>query len=579
MPRNYVGLANSFHDSALAIVDSRGQVVFAEATERSLQSKRALCISPDLVHHTGDIIRQFCEPGAQIVTARSWRDPPPTNPTEMLRPFDAKRAALERRYGEIPEALLQELVGMRHAVLSMWRASALSGHNLDYELGRINWPQPFVAARRSYDHHLTHAATACFGSRFDEALCAVVDGVGEGSACAFFSYRRGELKPILSRSTGSGSLGFFYLKVCLACGFGILTGEEWKVMGLAAYGQRDDALVQFFRQMINVNGLALESVDDDEQQLALYELRRQSQQSRSLAANVAFAGQLVFTETLVALLDNLSKQDSSQNLVLCGGCALNSSANGVIVGGTSFRHLHVPSAPADDGNAIGAALLAYRDDHPEFEPDGQLQSAYLGSRMSGEVLRNVQRFAGRAGVTECAEAAPKRAAQLLAQGKIIGWIQGRAEFGPRALGNRSILADPRPADIKDRINARVKFREEFRPFAPSILHEFGPEYFEDYQESPYMERTLKFRANVLHRVPGVVHLDGTGRLQSVRREWNAQFHELIEQFRVLTDVPLILNTSFNVMGKPIAHSVEDVLAVFYSSGLDAVFVDGLLIEK
>src|SRR5262249_54997606 len=170
-------------------------------------------------------------------------------------------------------------------------------------------------------------------------------------------------------------------------------------------------------------------------------------------------------------------------------------------------------------------------------------------------------------------------ARLLAQGKLVAWMQGRAEFGPRALGNRSILADPRPAAMKDKINSLVKFREEFRPFAPSILHEFGPDYFENYQESPYMERTLRFRDEVKDRVPAVVHVDGTGRLQTVKREWNERFFKLIEAFRQITGVPLLLNTSLNVMGKPIVHSVEDALALFFTTGLDALAIGDYLIEK
>jgi carbamoyltransferase len=182
-------------------------------------------------------------------------------------------------------------------------------------------------------------------------------------------------------------------------------------------------------------------------------------------------------------------------------------------------------------------------------------------------------------MTETGDDAPRRAAELLAEGKIIGWIQGAAEFGPRALGNRSILADPRSADVKAIINERVKFREEFRPFAPPILAEHGDAYFEAYAPSPYMERTLRFREDARARVPGVVHEDGTGRLQTVGTDWNPRYRALIEHFHAITGVPLVLNTSFNVMGKPIAHSVEDALAVFFTSGLDALFLEDLLIEK
>ncbi len=543
---------------------------------------------PDLVHHTGEIIRQYCEPGAEIVVARSWADRPRELPEDLLRSLEAQRVSLEQRYGVIPEGLRTELIATRHGVLSMWKAGACAGHNLEFELDRIGWPRPFVVRQIGYDHHLTHAAAACFSSPFDEAVCAIVDGLGEETATAFFSYRRGELRPLQTQTTdargvgfrGLGSLGLFYLKVCLACGFGVLTGEEWKVMGLAAHGSADEELLRFFRGMIRVRGLALEASDEGtEERLAIYELRAAAQQSEQFAAKVAFAGQQVFTETLTELLTNLYREGHSQNLVLGGGCALNSSASGVILERTPFQRLHVFCAPADDGNAVGAAQLAYRDDHPAFQPTRRFQSPYLGSRLSPETLARVQRFAGSSKVVDCGAEAPRRAAEMLAAGKIIGWVQGRAEFGPRALGNRSILADPRSPDVKERINSRVKFRERFRPFAPSVLHEAGPDYFEGYQESPYMERTLKFRPEMAGRVPGVVHVDGTGRLQTVKREWNAPFYELIEHFRALTGIPMVLNTSFNVMGKPISHSVEDVLAVLHSCGLDGVFIDHLLIGK
>jgi carbamoyltransferase len=199
--------------------------------------------------------------------------------------------------------------------------------------------------------------------------------------------------------------------------------------------------------------------------------------------------------------------------------------------------------------------------------------------MSEETLRQLVAFGGIGKLTHCGDDAPRHAASLLADNRVIGWVQGRAEFGPRALGNRSILANPGSPEIKDRINSTVKFREEFRPFAPAILHEFGSDYFHDYHASPYMERTLRFRDKAASQVPGVVHADGTGRVQTVQQQWNPRFHALVSEFHRLTDIPLVLNTSFNVMGKPIAHSVEDALAVFFTSGLDALFIEDVLIEK
>src|SRR5690606_34085388 len=193
----------------------------------------------------------------------------------------------------------------------------------------------------------------------------------------------------------------------------------------------------------------------------------------------------------------------------------NSAFNGDIVGRTGFREVFVPAAPADNGNAIGAALMALAEVSPRtFAPPARTGATpYLGSTMTGRGLSRLLEFSGLDVQTLDDDTLCDTVATLLASGRIVGWVQGRAEFGPRALGNRSILADPRSPDVKERINARVKFREEFRPFAPSILAEHGPEYFEHFQMSPYMERTLRFRDEVVERVPGVVHVDRTGRLQ------------------------------------------------------------------
>jgi carbamoyltransferase len=207
-----------------------------------------------------------------------------------------------------------------------------------------------------------------------------------------------------------------------------------------------------------------------------------------------------------------------------------------------------------------------------------LHSPYLGSSLSAKSLDHFVQFSG-AGVRRYSKGPHEHVAQLLARGKIVGWARGAAEFGPRALGNRSILADPRDPHMMHKLNQRVKFREEFRPFAPSVIEEFGPEWFEDYQPSPYMDRTLRFRPEMRDKVPAVVHVDGTGRLQTVSRDRSPDFYRLIEAFHRVTGVPMLLNTSFNVMGKPIIHSVQDAVAVFYTSGLDVLVLNDLVLEK
>jgi carbamoyltransferase len=267
------------------------------------------------------------------------------------------------------------------------------------------------------------------------------------------------------------------------------------------------------------------------------------------------------------------------DLVLTGGCALNSSANGGLLSRSGFERLHVPSAPADDGNAVGAALLAWIDDHPGARPavGRRPLTPYLGSTMSTEPLKRMRPHEPR--LVHVGDDIVDRTARLLADGLLVGWAQGRAEFGPRALGNRSILADPRPAGARDTINAKVKYREAFRPFAPSILAERAADWFDDRQPSPYMDRTLAWKPAVRDRVPAVVHADGTGRLQTVTAEANPRYHDLLVAFERLTGVPVLLNTSLNVMGRPIAHATEDALTLFYTTGLDALVVGDWLLTK
>ncbi|MCZ7681093.1 MAG: hypothetical protein M5U28_20825 [Sandaracinaceae bacterium] len=365
----------------------------------------------------------------------------------------------------------------------------------------------------------------------------------------------------------------------MACGFDPLAGEEWKVMGLAPFGKKDPALHARMRRMLRVEGLRL--YGDNFAILAELSAMRRPRGVPALEyADVAHTGQLVFGELMEALLRELHARTGCDRLVLGGGCALNSSFNGQILERTPFRELYVFPAPADDGNAVGAAWLAYRRDHPRWRPPPRPISPYLGSTLDPDALARVPTLGGLtpAPLAE-GETAMTRAAELLAAGKIVAVAQGRAEFGPRALGNRSILADPRDPGVKDRLNATVKLREEFRPFAPSVLHEHGPEWFEGYAKSPYMERALRVSPARRGRVPGVVHVDGTGRLQSVERESAPRFAALIERFHALTGVPMVLDTSFNVMGKPIVHSVEDALAVFFTSGIDALVLEDALYEK
>ncbi|MEW6039392.1 MAG: carbamoyltransferase C-terminal domain-containing protein [Pseudomonadota bacterium] len=573
----YLGLCLTYHDPALAIVGPDGGVLFAEAAERRLQSKRALNAPPDDLFHLPALLRAHCADAGEFVIACNWRN---------TRPLHER---LARWLGWLsPRGILANAGRRVHTWLEpyqLYHMQAAQHHALKSRLlnlaRSLRRDFPGIPVRfRGYDHHLSHAALACYASPFETAACAVIDSYGETGSMAFFDYRDGRLR-LVARLEGPQSLGFYYMKLTELCGFDWLGGEEWKVMGLASYGKTDAEILGWLQEMTQVESLGLSTRHDvffDRLQ-RLEGRRRQPGQAPEAVGDLAHTGQVFFSETVNRLLANLHARGISDNLALAGGCALNSACNGQILEETPFQALYVPPAPADDGTALGAAWLAFREDRPDdaFEP--RRLSPYLGSEIAAPDIERFARHSRLPVQRLSGEALIGAAAELLAQGKVLGWVQGRAEFGPRALGNRSILADPRRAETGERINREVKFRERFRPYAPAILHEHGPDWFEAYQESPYMERTLRFRREARERAPAVVHVDGTGRLQTANSEWNPRFHDLLARFHRLSGVPALLNTSFNVMGKPIVHSMEDAFGVFLGSGLDALAAGDHLFTK
>jgi carbamoyltransferase len=586
MPRRqrfYIGLAASLHDPAVAILAPDGTPLFAEANERYLQNKRAYQCPPDDLIRIPRIVGEICPPDAELVVAISWSNQmlqrlqmaglsgisgPGTLQPQQARPGIARR--------ELDPELL--FVGIRNSL-------SQAGLNLKAS-NRV--PNPVLLRR--YDHHLTHAALAAFTSPFEECAVAVIDGYGENRSTSFYRFLDRRLTAVAGQGWDSPiemhqhiSLGHLYSRLCTLCGFDPVLGEEWKVMGLAGHGSHDPRIYELLRTFIRIQGLTLRAgMSNDEYSQRLQQLSgyaRSRDVSHEAAADLAATGQQVFEELVMKLLAELYRQVPSSNLVLCGGCALNSSCNGKILDQSAFDCLHVPSAPGDDGCALGAALLAFVEDNPRGIPTDELSSPYLGSSISAPALDRLQRLGGMPLSRLAPSSLTEEVARLLADGQIVGWVRGQAEFGPRALGHRSILADPRRPDMKDRINSQVKFREDFRPFAPAILDEHGEDFFDGYQTSRYMERTQPFRTERAAEVPAVVHIDGTGRLQSVRSEWSPTFHALIRAFYDHTGCPLILNTSLNVMGKPIAHSLEDALGVFLTTGLDVLVVEDVLMRK
>lgn len=555
MSRYYIGLSTSGHDPSFSVVNQQGEVIFAEATERFLQDKRAWGVLPDHKGHLESFLKGLIDSdsNAEFIIATSWKSIKAELPVEIS--------------GALIPAYIGEWIRSLQAYV---QGNAGVNTHLVFK-GNV------LSDVRHFDHHTCHAAAAVYFAPFENALCLVIDGEGEVGASSLFELKQGRLKR-LWRSWGPGSLGTFYGVLTELCGFNMVEGEEWKVMGLAAYGKSRPELKDFFRQLLVIeNGRPMlgSSVNLDKAMDALRGCARLKDEPIMKAADMAASGQAVYSELLNEMLSSLP---SSENLILTGGCALNSSFNGTIREQHSYGSVHVPPAPSDDGNSLGAALLAWQEDIPEAALPTQFVSPFLGSSVDTKQLSGLIEHSGLVSVELDSESFDF-IAEKLAMGKVIGVMRGRAEFGPRALGNRSILADPRSPEMKAKVNKIVKGREGYRPFAPVILFDRMEEWFESVQPCPYMSFTLKWREDARSKIPAVVHEDGTGRVQTVTQDTYPWLYKLIQAFDNIAGVPVLLNTSFNVMGKPIIHSINDAISVLHTTGLDAVLIENFYIEK
>jgi carbamoyltransferase len=292
--------------------------------------------------------------------------------------------------------------------------------------------------------------------------------------------------------------------------------------------------------------------------------------------DIAFAVQDMCEQAMMTLAKTAIAQTGSRNLCLAGGVALNSKANGKIHASGITENFFVQPAASDDGVCLGAVLAPSLDNGGKL-PVRKMRHAYLGNECSdAEIEKSLQTYKIRA--TRVADPAAV-AAEMLAQGKILGWVQGRMEFGPRALGSRSILADPRDPEMTAKVNNAVKFREWWRPFAPSMLSEVASDYIESATDSPFMILTAQVRPEKRGVIPAVTHVDGSARPQTVERDVNPLYWRVIQEFGQRTGVPVIMNTSFNLRGEPIVSSPTDAIRTFFSSGMDALFIGNFVVEK
>jgi carbamoyltransferase len=439
---------------------------------------------------------------------------------------------------------------------------------------------PTKAQFRFVEHHLAHAISTYSFSGFDDAAVLVLDGRGAWEASSLWHGRDGRLEHVWT-IPWPNSLGLFYAQFTQYLGFQPYS-DEWKVMGLAPYGEPGINLRDFIIPDDNPYKVSTRLLlDDKPAPLAgitarLGPQREAESEIDSKHKNVAFAVQDACEEAMMTLARAAVAKTGSRNICLAGGVALNSKANGKILSSGIIDRIFVQPAAGDDGVCLGAALAPYLDNGGKL-PMHKMRHAYLGAENSDEEIEKaLTTYKLRA--TRVADPAAA-AAEMLAKGKILGWVQGRMEFGPRALGARSILADPRDPEMNAKVNNAVKFREWWRPFAPSMLAEVAGEYIESATDSPFMILTAQVKPEKRSVIPSVTHVDGSARPQTVERDVNPLYWRLIREFGNRTGVPVVMNTSFNLRGEPIVSTPTDAVRTFFSSGMDALVIGNFVVEK
>lgn len=445
--------------------------------------------------------------------------------------------------------------------------------------------------RISYvSHHKAHAAAAFYASGFEDAIVFTCDAYGEKASACWFNADKSSITPV-GQVAFPHSIGMFYSTITEYLGFRPYL-DEWKVMGASAYGNPKTYLEdmrKLFKCMEGVNfELNLEyfqfynydsKTTYSEKLIDLFGPYRSyvlSMEQRHF--DIAAAAQKVTEEYFIGALKDLKERTNSKNICLSGGVVMNSVVNGVIADSGIFDDIYIPFAPDDSGNSIGAALLSSVENGETIEAESAA-TPFLGKSYSEDDI--LKQFSLCKLEPEKLDNIYEATSDLLIDGKIVGWFQGKMEFGQRALGSRSILADPRNNDMKDRINSAVKFRESFRPFAPAVLENFVEQWFETSHtiSSPYMEKVINIKKELANKVPAVVHEDGSCRLQTVTEKLTPEFYELINSFHKKTEVPILLNTSFNINHEPIVESPADAIRTFFSSGLDALVIGRYLLKK
>ena len=511
------------------------------------------------------------------------------------------RDASQSRAARIAYALQHPLTGAMAGWEHLRRARSDLGITEQVAIAYGQAPDSLKARVVNVEHHLSHIASSYYCSPFD-GLTAGFSYDGSGDFVSAMAARcEGTRIEILDRVHLPDSLGFFYSACCQFIGFDDF-GEEYKVMGLAPYGE--DRFADIMRELVETPSNDWFSLTkgffgmhrggeigkmDERNRMAMLRLftekwrdklgapRQRGEELTQRDKDIARSCQVRFEDVALHCFKKLHDLVPGNQIAYAGGCALNGVMNARLLRDTPFEHAYMQPASADDGLCVGAALWTWHNvagGRERFHMD----HAYWGPAHGDDVMRRTAESA-KMPIRELSdEMVPRAVAYLLHAGLVTGWYQGRSEWGPRALGNRSILADPTRANMKELINAKIKRRENFRPFAPSILRPAVATYFEQDVFSPFMMHVVKLRPEWREKLPAITHVDGTGRLQSIERDTNPLYYELIHCFGQLSGIPIVLNTSFNE-NEPIVDTPEQAMSCFLRTGLDALCLGKYLLVK
>ena len=443
------------------------------------------------------------------------------------------------------------------------------------------------------EHHLSHAAYSFFTSPFNDAAILTIDGVGEWTTTSYGSAQDSNIT-LKQDIRWPHSLGLFYSAFTYFLGFQVNEGE-YKLMGLSSYGKPKfyDLIMDKLIDVKNDGSIHLNMkyfaftydnvmTNKNFEKLFGIPVRKEDSDIESIHYDIGASVQLVLEEIILKMVNFIYEKTNKKNLCLGGGVALNGVANNRILKEGPFEKIYIPPSPGDAGSAIGCALYAYytyfkNKRETENEQFAISNNVYLGPSYSNEEIKSFLELQNIQYKEYEKVELINKVAKLISEKNVIGWYQGRMEWGPRSLGNRSILADPREEEMKNILNEKIKHREGFRPFAPSVLEEFVSDYFELDIPSPYM--LLVTRVKKAEKIPAVTHVDGTGRLQTVSKISNPLYYDLINEFYKLTQVPVIINTSMNVRGEPIVNTPEQAYQMLLKTDMDYLALGNFLISK